>query len=56
MYSPTVWDFSMFIGTIGLFICLMFLFIRFLPIISIFEMRTILPQAAVKEDEEEHAA
>ncbi|HEY9283890.1 MAG TPA: NrfD/PsrC family molybdoenzyme membrane anchor subunit [Pyrinomonadaceae bacterium] len=50
MYRPTVFDFSMFIGTIGLFFMLLFLFIRFLPIISIFEMRTILPQAAVKEE------
>ena len=37
-------DFSMFVGTIGLFFALLFLFIRFLPIISIFEMRTILPK------------
>ncbi len=50
MYSPTVWDFSMFFGTIGLFFSLMFLFIRFLPIISIFEMRTILPEAEVEEE------
>ena len=50
MYSPTVWDWSMFVGTIGLFFCLMFLFIRFLPVISIFEMRTILPQADVEEE------
>ncbi|MDT5270128.1 MAG: hypothetical protein QOH49_2314, partial [Acidobacteriota bacterium] len=52
MYTPTMWDWSMFVGTIGLFLTLLFLFIRFLPIISIFEMRTILPQAEV---EEEHA-
>ncbi|MBA3569667.1 MAG: polysulfide reductase NrfD [Pyrinomonadaceae bacterium] len=50
MYSPTVWDFSMFLGTIGLFFALLFLFIRFLPIISIFEMRTILPEAEVEEE------
>jgi molybdopterin-containing oxidoreductase family membrane subunit len=50
MYSPTVWDFSMFFGTIGLFFSLMFLFIRFLPVISIFEMRTILPEAEVEEE------
>ena len=50
MYSPTGWDFSMFLGTIGLFFALLFLFIRFLPIISIFEMRTILPQAEVEEE------
>jgi len=51
MYSPTIFDWSMFIGTIGLFFTLLFLFVRFLPIISIFEMRTILPQAEMaKED------
>jgi len=50
MYQPTIWDWSMFIGTIGLFFCLMFLFIRFLPIISIFEMRAILPEAEVEEE------
>jgi molybdopterin-containing oxidoreductase family membrane subunit len=49
-YSPTGWDFSMFLGTIGLFFALLFLFIRFLPIISIFEMRTILPDAEVEEE------
>jgi molybdopterin-containing oxidoreductase family membrane subunit len=49
MYSPTFWDWSMYIGTIGMFVMLMFLFVRFVPMISIFEMRTILPQAEVKE-------
>ncbi|MDQ3668084.1 MAG: polysulfide reductase NrfD [Acidobacteriota bacterium] len=49
MYSPTIWDFSMFLGTIGLFFSLLFLFIRFLPIISIFEMRTILPESEIEE-------
>lgn len=51
MYYPTEWDFGMFLGTIGLFVSLLFLFLRFLPMISIFEMRTILPQAEVKEAE-----
>jgi Ni/Fe-hydrogenase subunit HybB-like protein len=45
MYYPTVWDWTTFFGTIGLFLALMFLFIRFLPMISIFEMRTLVPQA-----------
>ena len=45
MYSPTIWDWTTFLGTIGLFLALMFLFIRFLPMISIFEMRTLVPQA-----------
>ncbi|HEU5249848.1 MAG TPA: hypothetical protein VFW15_07660, partial [Thermoanaerobaculia bacterium] len=45
MYYPTIWDWTTFAGTIGLFLALMFLFIRFLPRISIFEMRTLVPQA-----------
>ena len=49
MYYPTVWDWATFLGTIGLFVSLIFLFVRFLPMISIFEMRTILPQARVEE-------
>ena len=49
-YSPTFWDFSTFLGTIGLFLSLLFLFLRFLPMISIFEMRTILPAAKLDED------
>ncbi len=42
MYSATVWDYAIFVGTIGLFVCLMFIFIRLLPMISIFEMRELL--------------
>ncbi len=49
MYAGTFWDWSLFIGTIGFFAALLFLFIRFLPMISIFEMRTLLPEAEVKE-------
>ena len=49
MYQGTIWDWATFIGTMGLFLCLLFLFLRFLPMISIFEMRTLLPQAEVKE-------
>src|SRR5215470_13969739 len=49
-YAPTFWDWSTFLGTIGLFLSLLFLFLRFLPMISIFEMRTILPEAKVSEE------
>ncbi len=45
MYYPTRWDWMTFIGTIGQFLFLMFLFLRVLPAISIFEMRTLLPEA-----------
>jgi Ni/Fe-hydrogenase subunit HybB-like protein len=47
MYYPTFWDWSTFIGTLGLFTTLLFLFIRVLPMISIFEVRTLLPEAKV---------
>jgi molybdopterin-containing oxidoreductase family membrane subunit len=49
MYYPTRWDFSTFFGTIGLFLALMFLFVRVLPAIAIFEMKTLTPEAKVKE-------
>jgi molybdopterin-containing oxidoreductase family membrane subunit len=49
MYYPTRWDFAMFTGTIGLFFSLFFLFVRFLPAIAIFEMKTIVPEAKLKE-------
>lgn len=45
MYYPTRWDWAVLIGTVGLFASCMFLFIRILPMISIFELRTLLPEA-----------
>lgn len=44
LYSPTFWDFALYAGTFGLFGTLLLLFIRFLPMISIFEMKTIVPE------------
>ena len=49
LYHPTVWDWAIFLGTLGLFSFLMFLFVRVLPMISIFEVRTLLPEARVSE-------
>ncbi len=49
MYSPTMWDWFTYLGTMGLFVTLLLLFLRFLPMISIFEMRTLLPESKVKE-------
>jgi Ni/Fe-hydrogenase subunit HybB-like protein len=43
MYAGTFWDWSMFLGTIGLFCAMLFLFVRFLPMIAIFEMRELVP-------------
>jgi molybdopterin-containing oxidoreductase family membrane subunit len=50
MYSGSIWDWATFVGSIGLFLSLLFLFVRFLPMISIFEMRTLVPEAEVKEE------
>jgi Ni/Fe-hydrogenase subunit HybB-like protein len=41
-YTPTFWDWSLYIGTIGLFGTLMLLFVRFLPSISISEVKELL--------------
>jgi molybdopterin-containing oxidoreductase family membrane subunit len=50
MYAGTKWDWMTYIGTLGLFTWLMFLFLRLLPMISMFEMRTIIPSARIKEE------
>jgi len=50
MYYPTRWDWITYFGTIGMFLTAMFLFVRILPMISIFEMRTLLPEAEVKPE------
>ena len=50
MYYPTIWDWSTYAGNHRRFLSLMFLFIRGLPAISIFEMREV-----VHDMEPEHA-
>ncbi len=54
MYAGTRWDWMTYIGTLGLFTWLLFLFLRFVPMISMFEMRTIIPAAKVKKPEGAH--
>jgi Ni/Fe-hydrogenase subunit HybB-like protein len=44
MYAGTGWDWATLVGSIGLFLALMFLFIRVLPVISIFELRGLVPK------------
>jgi molybdopterin-containing oxidoreductase family membrane subunit len=50
MYYPTQWDWMLFVGTLGFFVALLFLFIRFLPMISIFEMRELVEQEGQKDE------
>ncbi len=42
LYAPTIWDWVILLGSVGLFFTLFFLFIRYLPLISIFEMRELV--------------
>src|SRR5216684_335472 len=49
MYMPRIWDWTMLAGTIGLFVALLFLFIRFLPVISIAEMRELVAHTGGEE-------
>ena len=44
MYFPTVWDWATLFGSVGLFLTLLFLFIRFLPMISISEVRELVAE------------
>ena len=50
VFSATRWDWATYFGTIGLFLFLFFLFVRALPMISIFEVRTLLPQAKIEKE------
>ena len=52
MYYPTKWDWAVYTGTIGLFFTLFLLFIRFLPMISIFEMRGLAHDLKEKQGSE----
>jgi molybdopterin-containing oxidoreductase family membrane subunit len=44
MYYPTIWDWATLAGSIGLFFTLQFLFMRFLPMISISETRELVAE------------
>ncbi len=54
MYTATRWDYAIYVGTLGLFFCAMFLFVRLMPMITIFEMRMLLPQSRVTGSEAAH--
>ncbi|MEE9385575.1 MAG: NrfD/PsrC family molybdoenzyme membrane anchor subunit [Nannocystaceae bacterium] len=44
-FSPTIWDVGLLVGTFGLFFFLFSLFCRFLPMIAIAELKSVMPQA-----------
>ena len=44
-YQGTAWDYVFLFGSVGLFFVLFCLFLRFLPALSIAELRDLLPRA-----------
>ncbi len=44
-FTPTIWDFGTLIGSFGLFFTLFCLFIRYLPMMAMAELKGVLPQA-----------
>jgi molybdopterin-containing oxidoreductase family membrane subunit len=48
-YRATKWDYMTFIGTWGLFTFLFLLFVRFLPMIPMSEIRMMLPQTKINK-------
>ncbi|MBX3410347.1 MAG: polysulfide reductase NrfD [Phycisphaeraceae bacterium] len=46
MFSPTLVDISIFVGSFGVFLTLFLLFLRFLPVFAMSEIKAVLPQAS----------
>ena len=46
-YRATKWDYMIYVGTLGLFTALFMLFVRFLPMIPMSEIRMMLPSAKI---------
>lgn len=44
-FHPTFWDVSTLVGSFGLFFMLFFLFLRWIPMVAIAEVKGVLPQA-----------
>jgi molybdopterin-containing oxidoreductase family membrane subunit len=53
-FKPTHVDILTFVGTLGLFVFLFLLFIRVLPMIAVFEVKSILPEADPHHDHGSH--
>ncbi len=49
MYYPTKWDWLLYLGTFGLFLTLMLLFVRLLPSISMSETRELVRESRRRE-------
>jgi len=55
-YRATKWDYAIYVGTLGLFTALFLLFVRFLPMIPMNEIRMMLPGAKITPKKAAEAA
>ena len=57
MFYPTFWDIAFLVGSIGLFLVMYLLFVRLVPVVSMFELRKLLHKRALPAaaGAEEHA-
>ncbi|MCA9011926.1 MAG: polysulfide reductase NrfD [Planctomycetaceae bacterium] len=51
MYYPTVWDWLLYLGTFGIFLTFMLLFLRVLPAISMMEVRELVHESQEQKRE-----
>jgi molybdopterin-containing oxidoreductase family membrane subunit len=54
MFKPALNDITLFIGTCGFFTWLFLVFIRFLPVIAIAEVKGVVPEADPHHHDEDH--
>ncbi len=50
-FTPTIWDWAILFGSMGFFFTMMFLFVRSMPSISIFEVRELVHKTHASEAE-----
>lgn len=55
-YQPTTWDFALFLGSMGLFLTLWFLFLRFLPAVASTEVKELIHHEATHNHAKEAKA
>jgi molybdopterin-containing oxidoreductase family membrane subunit len=55
MYYPTKWEVFTFIGSFGLFLTLTCLFVRFVPMVAIAELKGVTPEADPHHEPSGHA-
>lgn len=51
-YSPTIFDVALLVGSFGLFFTMFLLFLRYLPMVAMSEVKGVLPQADPHHGEE----